>query len=229
MKKYTKEEIEQGIQWVDISLIKPNDWNPKLKRSEEYLRVKESVELNGQVQPIIVREKEEGNYKYEILDGEQRFTALKELGEINIWILNLGKVRDEEAKAATIWLEQAVPFDDNMLGELLIELQNKVELPYTDEEIELIAGVQLGSDEEEDENEEEEKPSFSNLRLEIDKADEFELKSIINKIQVQNARCSVKDVNYAIIKLAEMQESQELLEQLIKTKSEERQDEENNN
>lgn len=224
MKKYSKEEIEQGILWVNVEEIRVNDWNPKLKRSEEYLKVKESVELNGQVQPIIVRETGEEEVKYEILDGEQRFTALRELGEEKIWILNLGKVADEEAKASTIWLEQAVPFDDVMLGELLVELQHKVELPYSDEEIELIAGVQLNNDEEEDE-EEEAKPNTTNFRLVIAKTDEYELKEIIRKIQTENAKYDIKNVNYAIIKLAEMKESQELLKQLIETKTEEENEE----
>lgn len=224
MKKYSKEEIEQGILWVNVEEIRANDWNPKLKRSEEYLKVKESVELNGQVQPIIVRETGEEEVKYEILDGEQRFTALRELGEEKIWILNLGKVADEEAKASTIWLEQAVPFDDVMLGELLVELQHKVELPYSDEEIELIAGVQLNNDEEEDE-EEEAKPNTTNFRLVIAKTDEYELKEIIRKIQTENAKYDIKNVNYAIIKLAEMKESQELLKQLIETKTEEENEE----
>lgn len=224
MKKYSKEEIEQGILWVNVEEIRVNDWNPKLKRSEEYLKVKESVELNGQVQPIIVRETGEEEVKYEILDGEQRFTALRELGEEKIWILNLGKVADEEAKASTIWLEQAVPFDDVMLGELLVELQHKVELPYSDEEIELIAGVQLNNDEEEDE-EEEAKPNTTNFRLVIAKTDEYELKEIIRKIQTENTKYDIKNVNYAIIKLAEMKESQELLKQLIETKTEEENEE----
>lgn len=224
MKKYSKEEIEQGILWVNVEEIRANDWNPKLKRSEEYLKVKESVELNGQVQPIIVRETGEEEVKYEILDGEQRFTALRELGEEKIWILNLGKVADEEAKASTIWLEQAVPFDDVMLGELLVELQHKVELPYSDEEIELIAGVQLNNDEEEDE-EEEAKPNTTNFRLVIAKTDEYELKEIIRKIQTENTKYDIKNVNYAIIKLAEMKESQELLKQLIETKTEEENEE----
>lgn len=224
MKKYSKEEIEQGILWVNVEEIRVNDWNPKLKRSEEYLKVKESVELNGQVQPIIVRETGEEEVKYEILDGEQRFTALRELGEEKIWILNLGKVADEEAKASTIWLEQAVPFDDVMLGELLVELQHKVELPYSDEEIELIAGVQLNNDEEEDE-EEEAKPNTTNFRLVIAKTDEYELKEIIRKIRTENTKYDIKNVNYAIIKLAEMKESQELLKQLIETKTEEENEE----
>lgn len=224
MKKYSKEEIEQGILWVNVEEIRVNDWNPKLKRSEEYLKVKESVELNGQVQPIIVRETGKEEVKYEILDGEQRFTALRELGEEKIWILNLGKVADEEAKASTIWLEQAVPFDDVMLGELLVELQHKVELPYSDEEIELIAGVQLNNDEEEDE-EEEAKPNTTNFRLVIAKTDEYELKEIIRKIQTENTKYDIKNVNYAIIKLAEMKESQELLKQLIETKTEEENEE----
>lgn len=229
MKKYTKEEIEQGISWVDVTQIRVNDWNPKLKRSEEYLRVKESVDLNGQVQPIIVRETGEEDVKYEILDGEQRFTALKELGEEKVWILNLGKVKDEEARASTIWLEQAVPFDDAMLGELLIELQNKVELPYTDEEIELIAGVQLTGDEEEDDEEEDKDvPTTANCKLVILKNDEWEIKEIIRKIQTNYAKNDIKHVNYAIIKLAEMKESQELLKQLIETKTEE-ENEENDN
>ena len=56
--------------------------------------------------------------------------------------MNLGEVSDEDAKAKTIWAEVAnVPFDDDLLGNLLVELKGQIELPYSDAEIELITGV----------------------------------------------------------------------------------------
>ena len=100
--------------------------------------------------PIIVREIDNKDYKYEVLDGEQRLTACIDLGFNKIWVVNVGKISDNEAKAKTIWLEQSVPFDKKQLGDLLIELKDNVELPYSDEEIEVITGIAFDEDEDEE-------------------------------------------------------------------------------
>ncbi len=118
---------------VDIREVVPNEYNPKKKDTKEYRDVVSSIRVNGLKQPIFVREKDG---KYVIVDGEQRYTAAKELGYSEIYIYDLGEISDEEAKSLTIWFEVQVPFDEIMLAPLVVELnESDIELPFTDIEL----------------------------------------------------------------------------------------------
>lgn len=119
---------------VPIEHVRPNPWNPKQKATPEYEKIKKGIELKGQRLPIVVRE----NNGYEILDGEQRWTACKELGYAKVIIYNEGMMEDKEAKELTIWYQQQVPFDEIKLAELITDLSNlskNLEIPYTEEEV----------------------------------------------------------------------------------------------
>ena len=156
MKKFNLDDVKENSKIVDINEVCFNPWNPKVKRSKEYEKVKESVRVNGLSMPIVVREINDDNYKYQVLDGEQRLTAALDLGFDKIWVVDLGEISDEEAKSKTIWMEMAVPFDQEQLGKLLVELVDKVELPYTDNEIKVISGVELETDDVSDDDFEDE-------------------------------------------------------------------------
>ncbi len=126
-------DIEK-IKKVGISEVRPNTWNPKEKETPEFKRVVESIEKYGQDMPILVRQ----NNGYEILDGEQRYNAMVELGFKEIWIYDKGIVTDEEAIAITLWWQVQVPFEEIKLSEVLKKLVDSgvtVSLPYSDEEI----------------------------------------------------------------------------------------------
>lgn len=184
MKKFNLEDVKENSKIVDINEVCFNPWNPKIKRSKEYEKVKKSVELNGLGMPIVVREIEDDNYKYQVLDGEQRLTAALDLGYDKVWIVNLGQVSDEEAKSKTLWYEMAVPFDQEQLGKLLVDLVDKVELPYSDAEIEVISGVSLISEDDEDfEDDFEEKSNFTKFSVSMIKEWANNLKNKIKQIQ----------------------------------------------
>lgn len=120
---------------VQIDKVEPNDYNPKEKDTPEYRNVVKSIQLNGLKQPIFVREVD-GNDNFVIVDGEQRWTAAKELGYKEIYIYNLGKISEEEAKSLTIWFEVQVPFSEVELAPIVMELNDlDIELPYNDLEI----------------------------------------------------------------------------------------------
>ncbi len=122
------------IKIVDIESVRPNSWNPKDKNTKEFALVKKGLQLKGLRLPVIVRE----NDGFEIIDGEQRWTAWKELGHKEILIYNMGAVDDKEAKELTIWYEQKVPFNEIKLAELVTDLaQNfsNLELPFEAEEV----------------------------------------------------------------------------------------------
>jgi hypothetical protein len=119
---------------VKIDKVKPNTWNPKGRDTEDFKKIVKGIQLKGQRMPIVVREKE--GY-YEILDGEQRWTACKKLGFKEVLIYNEGQVSDKEAKELTIWYQQQVPFDDAKLADLVKDLSqyDGLELPFSDTEM----------------------------------------------------------------------------------------------
>ena len=120
----------KNIKKVKIDEVEVNDYNPKAKETKEYQNVVKSLRINGLQQPIMVRELDG---KYVIVDGEQRYTAAKELGFEEIYIYNFGEISDEDAKATTIWMEVQVPFDQIDLAPIALELHEQgFELPFTD-------------------------------------------------------------------------------------------------
>ncbi len=131
MKKF--EFKKENLLKVDIDKVHPNSWNPKEPNTKEYENVKKSLEINGYAQPILVREDGDG---FEIIDGQHRFLAAKELGYSEIYIYNAGQISDEDAKSMTIWMQTQVPFDEVQLAPIVVELNKlDIKLPYTDEEI----------------------------------------------------------------------------------------------
>ena len=123
------------IQIVPIDEVRPNSWNPKLENTPEFQKIVESIQVNGFKSPIIVREVE-GQAGYEICDGQQRWTAAKQLGFDKIYIYNLGFVPEEEAKSVTVWMETQVKFNELELAPLVAELNDlKMDMPYTEEEV----------------------------------------------------------------------------------------------
>lgn len=122
------------VKKVSIDEVQTNGYNPKLKDTKEYKQVVKSLQINGLASPIFVRTDDDGQLI--IVDGEQRYTAAKELGYKDIYVYDLGNISEERAKALTIWLEVQVPFDEIQLAPIAIELnQIDLELPFTEVEI----------------------------------------------------------------------------------------------
>ncbi|WP_438979921.1 ParB/RepB/Spo0J family partition protein [Polynucleobacter sp.] len=125
---------KEKISVVPIEQVRPNTWNPKVKDTPEYKKVVKSLKSNGLRIPIVVRD----NEGFEILDGEQRYTAAKELGYKNVLIYNEGIVNDQKARELTIWYQIQVPFDEIETSYLVNDLLKKypdLDLPYTESEI----------------------------------------------------------------------------------------------
>lgn len=119
---------------VDITTVQPNSWNPKEKDTDDYRKVKKSVELKGLRAPVAVRELKKG--QYEIIDGEQRYTSAKELGYKEIYIYNEGVLDDDEAQSMTLWYQQQVPFDEVTLAPLVAQLDDVgKQLPFDEAKI----------------------------------------------------------------------------------------------
>jgi hypothetical protein len=80
---------------VDPQRIQFNPLNPRKHRGTEYVRLKESIEQIGIIQPPIVRVLP-GNF-FEAIDGEGRISIAQELGLEAIWVICVGIVDDQEA------------------------------------------------------------------------------------------------------------------------------------
>lgn len=112
---------------VKIKDLLFNDWNPK-DDEMGFEKVKKSVEVNGMMTAVIVREVNGG---LEVVDGNQRVRAAKELGLDEIYVYNLGKISDEQAKQLVLYLQLQVPFSDSMLANIAVELDEAgITLPY---------------------------------------------------------------------------------------------------
>lgn len=134
---------------VLITEVRANDYNPKKKIVDDeatkvqYEKVKKSLEVFGQIDPILVREleKEEDGVKYEIINGFHRFTAMKELKFTEIEIKNLGIMSRSEAISRALSTEEIhIPLDQIEVAGLLKELNNDLDfdlgdLPFTNQEI----------------------------------------------------------------------------------------------
>lgn len=120
---------------VPIDEVRPNTWNPKDKDTDDYKKIVESIKLKGQRQAIVVRD----NKGYEIIDGEQRWRACKELGFQKVIIYNEGVFNDKEAQELTLWYQVQVPFNEVALAQMITKLVtdfNDTIIPYSLEEIE---------------------------------------------------------------------------------------------
>lgn len=135
-----KVQIKDKVQRVPVERIFPNPWNPNEQSEFIYDKEINSIKTFGFLDPILVREIPEG---FEIIDGEHRWKAAKQLGLEEIPANNLGKVSDSVAKQLTlITNETRGEARRDKLGELLRSLKNEVgmeelvkNLPYQQVEL----------------------------------------------------------------------------------------------
>lgn len=88
------------IQMVDLATMKANPWNPNRMSDEIFAKEILSIQNNGFVEPIKIRELTDGSY--EIVDGEHRWRAATQLGLGFVPCVNLGPISDAQAKKLTI-------------------------------------------------------------------------------------------------------------------------------
>lgn len=133
-----------NVSKVSIADVRPNSYNPKQKNTREYRKILASIKKDGQKLPVVVRElKGKDGSSYEILDGEQRWTALSELGRKEVIIYNSGVVKDEDAKNETLWTQLQVPFDNLLLAPIVAELNLKgLEMPFEDDMIQELIDIE---------------------------------------------------------------------------------------
>lgn len=123
---------------VNIDDIRPNPWNPNQMDSKTFEKEKKSITELGFLGSIIVREHNIPGY-YEILDGEHRWKAAKELGYTKMAVESVGKISDQQVKLLTILLNNLKGKDDVFKRAKLLEALDEGQLqllPMTADEIE---------------------------------------------------------------------------------------------
>jgi ParB/RepB/Spo0J family partition protein len=105
--------------------VQPNPWNPNVMDEQTFKKELRSIKEHGFIDPITVRENEDGFL--EIVDGEHRWKAAKELKLKSIPAVNLGSIGDPQAKKLTvIFNELKGTADPGKLGELLASLSTSI-------------------------------------------------------------------------------------------------------
>jgi len=82
-KKKSEINIKHGeYKEIPINLVFPNSYNPMVMSPEDEALLQDNIKKYGFLAPIIVVpiEKEDGDFYYEIVDGEHRFNEARSLG-----------------------------------------------------------------------------------------------------------------------------------------------------
>lgn len=108
MKAATSVERSAGKEEYPVTHIdsmRPNDYNPNVVKKEQFEKLRREVlftyRSTGKIPPVIVRNCHTPPHIYEIIDGEQRYTILREAGIQQVPYMNLGDVPDAEARILT--------------------------------------------------------------------------------------------------------------------------------
>ncbi|BDG49244.1 MULTISPECIES: nucleoid occlusion protein [Parageobacillus] len=122
MGKREKEEIKK----IPVSKIIPNRFQPRTIFDEEKIEeLALTIHTHGIIQPIVVRECEDG--KFEIIAGERRWRAVQKLGwsEIPAIVKNLNdKETASVALIENLQREELTPIEEAMAYAKLLELHN---------------------------------------------------------------------------------------------------------
>lgn len=122
---------------VPIDKVSPNKYNPNVQSKVVYEKEIESIKKYGLMGSILVHKLVDDTY--EIVDGEHRWKACKELGYKNITVENLGELSEPDLKILTVLLNNLRGKDDiEKRAKLYSELnEGQLQLlPFTKEEIE---------------------------------------------------------------------------------------------
>lgn len=111
---------------LDVYKLKPASYNPRKELSnddEEYIKIKDSINNFGYVDPIIV------NNDMTIIGGHQRLNVLKDLGFKKVLCVIVDIDKDKE-KALNIALNKITGFWDNDKLTQLIEELNSLNMAH---------------------------------------------------------------------------------------------------
>lgn len=107
--------------FIATTVIDANPWNPNRMTAAMYAKAIESITLYGFVDPLTVRDV--GRFRYEIIDGEHRFNAGRDLGMTEFPCIVISGLTDTAAKKLTIVMNELHgQADPGRMGDLLTEI-----------------------------------------------------------------------------------------------------------
>lgn len=123
---------------VKATLLNPNPWNTNHVSPDMEEKLRESVKRFGVYKPIVCRELDNG--QLQIIGGQHRWQAARDLDIDNVPIVNLGKISDAVAKEIGLVDNGRYGEDDAFaLAELMKGLGNADELlsflPINDDDL----------------------------------------------------------------------------------------------
>jgi ParB family chromosome partitioning protein len=138
------EPVKLGPTEVDVDLISPNEYQPRLRQDDTRLdELAQSIKANGIIQPIVVRKVEGG---YRIIAGERRWRAAQRAGllRVPVYVKELAAGKDaqllEMALIENIQREDLNPIDEAAAYEKL-----STDFKMTQEEIAAAVGKDRSS------------------------------------------------------------------------------------
>lgn len=203
---------------VDIDLLQPNPWNSNHVSPDNEVKLQESIRQFGLFKPIVVRTLEDDEARpYQILGGEHRWEAAKEVGLKQVPVFNLGIIDDVLAKKITLADNARYGQDDSIeLAKLLEEIGNPEDLqsvlPYTEADINSIfSSVNIaleeldlpgGFDEKDDRPQEtvaaEKAPkTHTIMRFKVSLADSEKLTELLTKVKKRQGFTTADDLTNA--------------------------------
>lgn len=118
---------EMRFSYEDPRGLKKNNWNPNQLSAESEAKLRKSIEENGILRPVVVRELEDGSL--EIVGGVHRNDIFIEKGFEKVPVLNLGRVDDKTAKKALLLDNARYGEDDpTKLADLLSDVGTAKEI-----------------------------------------------------------------------------------------------------
>ena len=120
------------VEEIEIDKIFPNEYNPNEMDKKTFDNLKSEIKKSGMVQPLLIRPKGKSpsglKTFYEIIDGEHRWKASKEVGLKKIWAAIVETSKEEQMiKTINMNLLRGVTNPDK-LKNLLKTLSNNQDL-----------------------------------------------------------------------------------------------------
>jgi hypothetical protein len=110
--------IKENIETVKIDEIKSPEWNPRTITRGEIAKLENSITEFGYIEPIIVNK-----HNMNIIGGNQRFKALKELGHETVEVLFINEPDPAKEKAINLALNKiGGEFDIEMLEDVFEDI-----------------------------------------------------------------------------------------------------------
>lgn len=149
-------KIVGQVRTVPIDSVVPNTWNPNRQSAAKFEQTCKVIKQYGFLDPCTVRSGRPKGKKFaklEIIDGEHRWRAAKELGYTEILVEDVGRMADAVAKTLTDIMNNLQGENDparwaDMVEQIRQEDAAYLEfLPYEPAEFEMLEATARGWDE----------------------------------------------------------------------------------